>query len=398
MALAVATFAIAREYTPDREPPPAVIKPIPPTSLAVIPEPLPVFAPVIPFFVDPSAAITASATSTEKSSSADSPQKSDPAAPRKEVPPSAPQKSSSPAKTTPTASPQAATTSQTQATSPVDTPEKTDLAAASLRLALVNIVCSAPQSAGIHSTSGSGVMIDHKGIVLTNSHVAQHFLLTDLGVSCKIRTGSPAKNAYTAAPIFISQRWIEENADALLDETPSGTGEHDYAFLAVTGSLTGTTLPSGFAFVPLGKLAPAKQEAVTIGSYGAQFLDSSQVESALHATIVPGSVKDVFTFEKTTVDVIALGGSAAAQEGSSGGGVVNKLGILAATITTSTTEGDFSSRNINAITAPYMRRAFEKEAKENLDAFLAKPVDVLVKDFSFRIPELKKLLTAKLSE
>ncbi len=361
----------------------SVAEPVATTSLAVVPASLPPVLPTLPLFVEPIVAPTP-ATSTEKTPTNTTP--------KPEPKPASPQPPPGPAPTPPPIS----TTTVVATVTTVEPPLNN--VAANLRLALVNIICFAPKSAGVHSTSGSGVMIDHKGIILTNSHIAQHFLLADLGVTCKIRTGSPAKTAYTAAPIFVSSAWVKANADILLAETPSGTGEHDFALLAVTGSLTRDPLPSGFSFVPLAKLAPKASDEITIGAYPAQLLDADQIDSSLYATIVAGSIKKLFTFEKTSVDVISLGGSEAAQEGSSGGGIINTLGILIGTITTSTTEGDFSSRNINAITASYMRRDFANETGQSLDSFLTQPIKTSIENFAPRIPVLEAILTTKLAE
>ena len=159
--------------------------------------------------------------------------------------------------------------------------------------------------------SGSGVIIDPKGIILTNAHIAQYFLLADRGVSCTIRSGSPAVNRYEANLVYISPAWLRANANVLTQTNPSGTGEYDFAFLAITKSKTPEALPSSFPFVPLATVPPASGTPVVIASYGAQFLESSQIQSSLFPTIVFGSVKDVFTFVSTTIDILALGGSAA---------------------------------------------------------------------------------------
>ena len=135
--------------------------------------------------------------------------------------------------------------------------------------------------------------------------------------------------------MFISPAWISANSAVLSESAPSGDGEHDYALLAITGSASGSTslttggaaLPTIFPAIPLASVAPTTNEPVVIASYGAQFLQSAQIQSSLYPTIVYGSVKGVYTFDTETPDIIALGGSAAAQEGSSGGGVAGTSGI-----------------------------------------------------------------------
>ena len=271
-----------------------------------------------------------------------------------------------------------------------------DTAASALRSALVNIICNVSAASGLHSISGSGVFIDPKGIILTNAHVAQHFLLADRNVSCIIRSGSPATNSYTAALLYISPIWLKTNADAIIETLPSGTGEYDFALLAVSKSTTSITLPTIFPFVPLATTPPISGTPVVIASYGAQFLESNQIRNFLFPTVVFGSVKDVFTFATNTIDVLALGGSVAAQEGSSGGGVADASGALVGTITTSTVEGATDTRSLNAITASYIRAEYASETGSALDILLSKPISTAISDFAPQIPALESILTARL--
>jgi len=271
-----------------------------------------------------------------------------------------------------------------------------DASASSLRSALVNIICSAPLGSGIHSISGSGIFIDPKGIILTNAHIAQYFLLAGRGVSCTIRSGSPAADKYDASLIYISPEWLSANPDVLTESSPSGTGENDFALLAVTKSATGDLLPSSFPFVPLAIMPPDAGTPVVIASYGAQFLESNQMQSGLSPTIVFGSVKDIFTFAVHTIDVLALGGSAAAQEGSSGGGVADASGTLVGTITTSTVTGATDTRSLDAITASYIRAEYATETGQPLEFLLAKSPATAIADFSSQIPTLESIITTNL--
>jgi len=272
-----------------------------------------------------------------------------------------------------------------------------DDSATALRAALVNILCYAPVGSPIHSISGSGVIIDPKGIILTNAHVAQHLLLADKGVSCTIRAGSPAADSYVASLIYLPPAWVNANADILTKVAPIGTGEHDFALLAVTKSATNVSLPSSFPYIELAKTPLASGTPVVIATYGAQFLASSQVQSGLFPTIVFGSVKDIFTFAVNTVDVIALGGSAAAQEGSSGGGVADASSKLIGTITTSTVEGATDTRSLDAITASYIRADYTRDAGLPFDSLLATPTATSIANFAPQMPALESILTASLS-
>ncbi len=271
-----------------------------------------------------------------------------------------------------------------------------DASATLLRDALVNIICYAPPASGIHSISGSGVFIDSKGIVLTNAHIAQYFLLADRGVTCSIRSGSPAVTKYGATLVYISPSWLRTNAASITQIAPTGTGEYDFALLAITKSVAGGTLPTMFSSIALATVASNVETPIVIATYGAQFLEAGQIQSGLFPTVVFGTVKDVFTFHTNTIDVLSLGGSAAAQEGSSGGGAADASGALVGTITTSTTEGATDTRRLSAITAAYIRGEYESEMGRPLDALLAEPSSATVSEFSSKIPTLEAIITANL--
>lgn len=287
------------------------------------------------------------------------------------------------------------TTSIRTALSPIES-SSLDASASALRSALVNIICYAPAGSQLRSISGSGVIVDHKGIVLTNAHIAQNFLLDDRDVSCTIRAGSPAIDKYKASLIYIPSEWIKANAKILTEANPSGTGEYDFAFLAISKSVTRDELQSFFPSIPLATAPPGTGTPIVIGSYGAQFLESSQIQSSLFPTLVFGSVKDIFTFASTTIDVLALGGSAAAQEGSSGGGVSNINVELVGTITTSTIKGATNTRSLTAITASYIRAEYFRETGEFLDVLFSKSIQDAIADFAPKIPALESIVTAHL--
>ena len=70
------------------------------------------------------------------------------------------------------------------------------------RPALVNILCR-PRGAGPIASpiSGSGVIIDPRGVILTNAHVAQYVLLSQspqIDLVCTIRALSPARPLWKA--------------------------------------------------------------------------------------------------------------------------------------------------------------------------------------------------------
>jgi hypothetical protein len=256
---------------------------------------------------------------------------------------------------------------------------------ADLLKSLVNIVCLSGNSS-IPSISGSGVIVDPRGIILTAAHVAQLVLLQDyLGpnqVTCIVRTGSPARRAYVVEPIYVSPSWIKNNPDTLETSSPIGTGENDFAFLAITGTATSTPVPTTFPAIPLAQGDPQVGEQVAIGSYGAQYLTDTELNYSLYPILVFGSIANRYTFDTDTVDLVSVDGSAASQEGSSGGGMVNANGDLIGTITTSSISGSIAGRALNAVTVGHMRRSFNADTGEDLDSYLAdNSISTLVSNF-----------------
>jgi S1-C subfamily serine protease len=267
---------------------------------------------------------------------------------------------------------------------------------AELLKSMVNIVCLSGNPS-IPSISGSGVIIDSRGIILTAAHVAQLFLLQDyLGtdiVSCLIRTGSPARRAYTAEPIYVSPSWIRANPNTLKTSSPTGTGENDFALLAITGTATSTPLPASYPAVPLTQTDPQLNEQVAIGSYGAEYLTSSELNYSLYPILVFGSIDDRYTFDTDTVDLVSVDGTAASQEGSSGGGLIDADGNLIGIITTSSVSGSIADRALNAVTIGHMRRSFEADTGKNLDSSLANTsIFTLVANFKNQALQLAQAL------
>jgi S1-C subfamily serine protease len=284
---------------------------------------------------------------------------------------------------------------------PPPTQNEFDLASDILRSAIVNILCVSGRR-DIHSISGSGVIIDPHGIIITNAHIAQYFLYQGdkaLDVSCVIRTGSPAKNAYKASLVYFPEAWTSANKDILITTNPTGNGEFDFALLAITGSasIPIAPLPKAFQFIPLTMSEPSKALPIVVGSYAAQFLSSSEIQSALYPTIVFGSISDIFTFVKTSIDVFTITGSAAAQEGSSGGGIARVPGELIGIVTTSTTEENTSKRTLAGITIPYIAREYENETGSSLESLFAKSPTEAASDFAPQVNKLRAVLTAALS-
>lgn len=239
------------------------------------------------------------------------------------------------------------------------------------RKAVVNIFCT--QTTGsLSPITGSGIIISEDGLILTNAHVAQFFLLKNFNnqknfITCTIRTGSPAYPTYTAELVYIPPEWIAEHKGDIVLESPKGTGEYDYAFLRITGRTDGTTAPTSLPFIPINliEFTEVGTPAVLV-SYPAGFLGGQSIVQGLYQSSAVISISDRFTFGEGTVDRISLGGSVVAQKGSSGGAVVDGTGSLIGLISISSDGNTTGERDLSAITLSYINRDLIKNANTTL--------------------------------
>lgn len=269
--------------------------------------------------------------------------------------------------------PPAQTTSVSLPAVPSPTPS---LVNETVRKTVVNIFCTSALSGPFDAVSASGVIIDPRGIILTNAHVAQYFLLRDYPtpgtMNCVIRTGAPALAQYTAELMFLPPSWIEKNADKIKEETPLGTGEHDYALVRITGTINNqNSLPASFPYSPISTALPKLDDDVLIVGYPAGFLGGIALQRDLYQSSAFTKVRELLTFVESTLDLFSIGGSVVAQSGSSGGAATNLQGELIGLIVTTTQAADTSSRDLRAITTSYLLRDFQNEAGVALGVYLS---------------------------
>jgi hypothetical protein len=264
------------------------------------------------------------------------------------------------------------------------------------RKTTVNILCLAKGSSS--PISGTGIVISPDGVILTNAHVGQYFLLKNYTqkdfIDCTIRTGSPSYPRYHAELVYLSPEWVEINKTILKDQNPQGTGEFDFAFLRITDSIDGSPLPS-FTYTPINIREYIQTgEPVLLVGYPAGFLGNISILQGLSATSAITDVQDVFTFKADTIDILAVGGTVLSQKGSSGGGVIDQGTTLIGIISTSSNGATTGQRALNAISLGYINRTFTNETGENLYTFLTGDVKGFGEDFREKqAPDLLEKLT-----
>jgi S1-C subfamily serine protease len=275
------------------------------------------------------------------------------------------------------------------------------------RAALVNILCM-PQSGSFKPVSGSGVIIDPRGVILTNAHVAQYVLLSQsqrVNVICTIRSGSPAVALWKAEVLYIPPIWVKEHVDEINTEHPLGTGEHDYALLRITSPLDTVSPPptlqgSGFPAISVDtrEAIGFESDSVLAASYPAEFVGGIVAQLNLFAVSSVVTIKQLLTFRAQTVDLLSLGGVLEAQGGSSGGAVVNAWGRLIGIITTTSEGTTTAARDLRAITLSYVNRDLMAQTQSDLPTILGGDIAAEALDFNTHVsPELVKLYVDKIS-
>ena len=255
------------------------------------------------------------------------------------------------------------------------------------RGALVNIFCVQVGGALNASISGSGVIIDPRGVILTNAHVAQYILLSDitgLNMSCAIRTGSPARESWKAHVFYMPQAWVDVHAKEILEQKPLGTGENDYALLVIDGS-AGSPLPMQFPFMHFEtrEAVAFTDDAVLVAAYPAGFLGGFEAARDLASISTVTTIKDLYTFsDASNIDVFSLGGIILAQGGSSGGAVVNQWDRLVGLIVTASSGETTSARDLRALSLAYIERSLRATIGVGLSGFLTGDISAKEIDFA----------------
>lgn len=262
---------------------------------------------------------------------------------------------------------------------------------AAARGSLVNIFCITKTGGEDKPASGSGIIIDARGVVLTNAHVAQYLLLRDYprrgNIDCRVRAGSPAREIGRAMILYVPPAWVAQNASLINDEEPRSTGENDFALLyLVDGGGAPLSLSATLAALKPDTTPPATNERMLLAAYPAGFLSGQTISQNLYPGTAYADVVQRYTFaDKRNVDLVAFGGSIVSQAGSSGGAAVRQDGTLAGLIVTASLDGDTSERRIRALTLAHIERVLDAAGYGSLDAFLTGNLQSKALDFEQNI-------------
>ena len=234
--------------------------------------------------------------------------------------------------------------------------------AATLEEATVNLYCRMKLSGRTYSSTGTGVVVNERGIILTNAHVAQRFLLatstSKTKTECTIRTGSPAKSSYTAEVLYMPPGWFTSYAEAIATKDEStGTGEYDFALLAITGTTSKKQkLPTNFPALSLASSTPIEGASVTIAGYPAEKLDYMGVRDKLAFLTASSTVTGFRTFMRPHNDILLIAPSKAGQSGVSGGPVVNSSQAIVGIVSTMGGEKTGGLRSLRAVSHNHLER------------------------------------------
>lgn len=245
-----------------------------------------------------------------------------------------------------------------------------------VREAIVNIFCTYRDDTRIRATTGSGVFIDPRGVILTNAHIAQFLLLSEPGAEhrtqCTIRQGDPAVSRYKADLLYISPLWIRENAALIDSPNPRGTGERDYALLYVSEAFE-DELPDSFPSLTINneRLKPTdKGRNILAAGYPAEILKTEGPRADLVPKVASTTITELFTFGSGNADLIAIGSSSVGEQGSSGGPVTGKDGSLIGLIVTRGNEEGEGARSLRALTLSYISETILEETGFDLKSTL----------------------------
>lgn len=273
-------------------------------------------------------------------------------------------------------------------TKPVEVARTNEIANNEVRAisSIVNVYCTIRIGNAIKAVTGSGVIVDPRGMLLTNAHVGEFPLLQGNSIAknmtCSVRTGSPTSTSYGVRVIYISKNWINQHYRNISQSNFSETGENDIALLQIVDKQTGNTLSKTFTSIPLSYTSPTISEQVSIASYPANNLATNGVSAPLSVQTEQLRVVNAFSFANSPLaDLVETSDATKAQHGSSGGALLNSSGDLAGLIVI-TVKGDaLGTKHVRALTIRHIDDVLQEEIGQGLSSLLSQDPTNLYKQF-----------------
>jgi len=265
---------------------------------------------------------------------------------------------------------------------------------------VVNIICTHKQTGFTTATAGSGVIVSPQGIVMTNAHVAQFFLLEDsetANIDCGIYRENIPTFGYKADILYLPPNWILNNYKEINSPAPRGTGEEDYALLLITENTNPVlSLPNKFSFTKIGldESVYKIHNPISIAGFpGApkSLLDLAQAGNFMKDN---STITEIYTLRDNDIDVFSTGISNVAARGASGGGVFYGKDFIGMTVTTSQKDG---GSVINALTTTYINNDIKKKLGKNiLDLISNNPYQQVKNYKKTELPALAEMLKSEM--